>query len=331
MLEALARVAWAEAHNAECPNEQIPTEADLCGWTWKIPEEDKAKAADHVAAFLPPLDSYDYHDGDPRANRWQWIQVADPAGPTEPNRLVVALIDGNGVTGRVAFTASILDEKTGELVEAPLILSLEQMQTTWCKVHRDRLPPHPLAPLVRAWQARPKPADPFRPKNKASLPALQRKPKEPDQLQLIETPYLIGPPPGQQLALGWLLNTYRRAGGPDKRPGRGGQWDLHLMVGVLLYTDIADRDGQWHSFEIPTEELIQWLHPHPNGWTNRGRDWERLPAALYELNKLGWIEIEGVGLVQVVNASVIPLTPKDPYAQFIVRIPSAAAHGARID
>ena len=343
VLKAVARLQWAETHDGEeCPADQIPSEADLCGWTWKIPKEDKAKAADHVAAFLPPLDSYDYHDRDKAAYRWQWIQIADPAEPTEPPRLVVALINGNGVTGRVAFTASILDEKTGELVEAALILSLEQMQTTWCKVHRDRRPPHPLAPLVKAWQARPMPSDPFRPKNRASLPALNRRPKEAEQLNLIEAHQPVAQANGQQLLLdlpeltpaatgrSWLLDLFDRAGGQSMKQGRGAPWDMRLFVGAMLYTGIPDRDGQWHSFRLPTKEVIRWLHPR--GWPNRARDWEQFPAALFRINrKLGFVAIDGLGYVQIIGATVIPKTPDDPHVEFIVRIPRCAAHGARID
>ena len=105
---------------------------------------------------------------------------------------------------------------------------------------------------------------------------------------------------------------------------------MRLFVGALLHLPIAQRDGQWHTLSLPVEEVIRWLHP--DGWHNQGRDWQRLPDALFRMNReLGFVEIEGLGYVQVVGATIVPKKQTDPVVEFTARIPKTAAYGARLD
>ena len=206
-----------------------------------------------------------------------------------------------------------------------------ELDALWQELPPDQRPTtHPLAPIVDAWHARPTPAEPFRPKNRASLPALNRKPRKTEQLQLIEYRQPVAQANGQQLLLdlpeltpaaagrSWLLDLFDCAGGQSMRQGRGAPWEMRLFVGALIHTPIQERDGQWHSYRLPTADVISWLHPQ--GWPNRARDWEQFPAALFRMNKeLGFVALDGA-YVQIIGATAIPKTPDFPHVEFIDRI-----------
>ena len=49
------------------------------------------------------------------------------------------------------------------------------------------------------------------------------------------------------------------------------------------------------------------------------------------MQRLAYVPVPGIGSVAMLFPSVIPRSPEDPLVEFTIRIPSAAAHGARID
>ena len=183
---------------------------------------------------------------------------------------------------------------------------------------------------------------PFRPRRDASVPRLDRiadtearelpgfpnaagnAPTEPTQLDLPGLgPVISGCP-------SWLLWMYDRAGGDSLAQGRGAPWPMRLFVGALLHLPITDRDGEWRTIRIPTAEVISWLHPR--GWTNRRRDWDRFPGALDAMReRLAYVPVPGIGSVALMFPSVIPRATTDPFVEFTIRIPTAAARGASID
>ena len=110
--------------------------------------------------------------------------------------------------------------------------------------------------------------------------------------------------------------------------GRGAPASLRLFVGALLHLRVSDRDGEWRTLRFPVAEVERWLHP--GGWTNRRRDWQRLPAALADMRRVT-VPLAGVGEVTLVSPTVIPTDPSDPLVEFTVRLPAAAASGARLD
>lgn len=303
LLEADARLRWAETHNgAICPPERIPTEANLWDSIGKI-EEATARAAKLLTALFP-CDK----------GSWQWGKII-LSKPTDHEQCLAAV---NYLT----------------LEHHPLL----DVHSVWCKVGRDRRPAHPLTPLVEHWQAEPKPAAPFRPVSRASLPIFRRESQErrlldvrqptialPSKQMLFDLPELTPPD-----SVSWLVDLYDRGGGSAMRQGRGAPWHMHLFIGALCNLHKDNRDGEFHRLTFSTDEVVKWLHP--DGWNQRGRDWHRLPEALFRLNKeLGFVAIPGLGYVQVVGATVIPRTLDDPRVEFIVRIPKTAAEGARID
>ena len=199
---------------------------------------------------------------------------------------------------------------------------------------------HPAATIIRDWWSAPKPVEPYRPNPRAVLADFKATDPDRDRF-LLSARRPVPVPEGGQLVLdlpeltpkgcaSWLLDLFDRAGGQSMRQGRGAPWDMRLFVGAMLHLPIAQRDGQWHRLNLPVEEIIRWLHP--DGWINRARDWQRLPDALFRMNReLGFVEIEGLGYVQIVGATIIPKEPSDPVVEFTVRIPKTAAYGARLD
>ena len=188
--------------------------------------------------------------------------------------------------------------------------------------------------------------DAFRPVNRASLPRLHLvTTAEADTMpggaaflpglgtsdQSASVPQLTLP--GFEPAVGgcpsWLLWLYDQAGGESLSQGRGAPWALRLFVGVLLHVSVPDRDGSWRSLQFDTDEVTRWLHP--SGWSNRRRDWSRLPAALEAMRQIAYVPVPGIGSVAILFPSVIPRLPSDPLVEFTARIPLSAARGARID
>ena len=155
----------------------------------------------------------------------------------------------------------------------------------------------------------------------------------PTQLRL-PIPELID---GDDVRPSWLVQLYDSVGGPLNTQGPGAPWVLRLFVGALVHLNIKDRIGEWRALPFPTGEVERWLHPEePNKrwWSNRGRDWHRLPAALDYIHKeMGWIYIPGFGDIntEFLRLKVIPRQPDDPLVVFNVRVPSSAARGARLD
>ena len=198
---------------------------------------------------------------------------------------------------------------------------------------------HPAVALIRDWWSAPKPVEPYRPNPRAVLANWDATADKDRFLLSARQPVPV--PEGGQLVLdlpeltpkgcaSWLLDLFDRAGGQSMRQGRGAPWDLHVWLGAILHLGIAQRDGQWHCLNLPTEEVVKWLHP--DGWPNRARDWRRFPEALHRMNReLGFVYLEGVGSVQVVGATRIPEKPDEPIVELIVRIPKTAAHGPRVN
>ena len=184
----------------------------------------------------------------------------------------------------------------------------------------------------------PTPAEPFRPRNRASLPGLHQ--AGTDGLELPSFPSDNAPrqlqfdlPDFAATVTGcpsWLLWLYDQAGGAQiPQTGRVAPAPMRLFIGALLHLGIDDRDGDWHTVNLTTAEVISWLHP--GGWANRRRDWDRFPAALHSMRQLAYLPIDGIGYLALLFPSIIPRKPTDPAVQFTVRVPPTAARGARID
>ena len=305
VLAGLADAIWRRARNEACPQEMIPDEETLIAW-WEDCSE--------IALTEANRRLIDTLGGD---SRWEL---------------------GPGWPGFLAATSPVLQ---GPVYDGYLMIN--EVHVWWEQITEQKRPKHPLAPIVTAWQARSKPVKPFRPVQRASLPRLHRLSQEDGiRMRLIGGGPEQGPPadggpawlPGLEPAVrgcpSWLLWAYDRAGGPLMRQGRGAPWELRLLIGSLLHLAVDQRDGEWRTLRLETREVERWLHPH--GWSNRRRDWEKLPEALVRMReRLSWVPVRGVGLVAMAVPTVIPEQRDNPLIEFSVRVPSSAAHGARID
>ena len=178
------------------------------------------------------------------------------------------------------------------------------------------------------------PREPYRPVRRVSLPRLHRAgdavvlpsfspPKAPDP-----EPYLPGLDLEDTACPSWLLYLYDHAGGGSLAQGRGAPWDLRLFIAALCAVKVEDRNGVGVPLPFKLEDVGGWLHP--DGWTNRRRDWERLPAAL---NRLGSLRVPiGGMLVAPVHALAVPKAySADAAVVLMVTIPRAARAGVRLD
>ena len=182
------------------------------------------------------------------------------------------------------------------------------------------------------------PVEPFRPRSRASLPGLHRSANDGPELPSFpsdDAPHqlqfdLPGFEPTVTGCPSWLLWLYDRAGGAQiPQTGRVAPAPMRLFIGALLHLGIDDRDGEWHTVHLATDEVISWLHP--GGWANRRRDWDRFPAALHAMRQVAYLPVEGIGHMALLFPSIIPRKPTDPVVQFTIRVPPSAARGARID
>ena len=330
ILRHLARGLWAKEYNgAECPDNQIPTPADLAEWLPKCPATARAEADELVAALLGPGWCLATGDGT--------MAAARPLTEAERDTELAKAVFG------------------ADVHQAAVYNTLEQLHAAWCAIPDDAHPRHPLAPLVSAWQQRTTHREARTLVNRASLPRFAK--VNTADARLPDFPEGGPPPPadGQLLLPGfddtvrgcasWLLWLFDHAGGESLMSGRGAPWDLRLFVFALLHLDVADRDGEWHTIHLPTApehaarlyaatgkrllSVEDWLHP--KGWANKRRDWYRLPEALDRMRRLAYIPVPGIGRVAVLFPSVIPSNPSDPLIEWTIRIPRSAATGDRLN
>ena len=186
----------------------------------------------------------------------------------------------------------------------------------------------------------------FRPGRRGNLPALQRGhdarnlPSLPTLQAEDRAPHLPRFEPGASGCPSWLLGLFDRAGGLSLAQGRGAPWALRLFIGALLHVHVMQRTGRPVSLTFPVREVAAWLHP--GGWSNRRRDWCRLPKALAVLGTLR-VPIEVLATVNGEEREFRPVAlvscpdppPEwrggDARVTFDVRVPAEAAYGARLN
>ena len=213
---------------------------------------------------------------------------------------------------------------------------------------------HPVAPLIRRRLALAVPGTPFTIRDRASLPRVHKaggaKILLPGLFPMDKSPQRpsIDLPPisvGADHCPHWLLWLFDQAGGVSMRQGRGAPWALRLFIGALLHMPVADRDGRFHTYRLPlypdpewpdVPAVIEWLFPGNRRWRNKTRDWHKLPEALNTIkNRLSHVPVTGADgaqyLMSLLVPTVIPTSPDANLIEFMIRLPGAAAGGARLD
>ena len=297
--------------------------------------------------------------GGPEARKAAEAALRESIGPGADFDAVLAVMESHGAIERrprLVFAAGLRVDSRGLDV-----WDIEHVHQHWRAT--DDSPRHPLAPLVAAWLDRPHEVAPFHPTKRASLPGIHLI-EATDARELPGLPaHIVAPSPQLDLpgfepvvsgCPSWLLWAFDAAGGESLSQGRGAPWPLRLFVGAMLQLPIQARNGRWTPLRFPTFDMArdEWmasfpdLQPdafpdpvpgvaswlHPNGWTNRRRDWQQFPAALDAMReRLTYVPVAGFGDVAMMFPSVIPRDPSDPFVEFTIRIPGIAARGARLD
>lgn len=317
---------------------------------------DRLLKATDGAAILAALHGYLRFPGDPpsEADLAEALPHLDaPLAPAnERLRAVMGREDWHWIATTRDNATALAAIRVPPAPAAFEIIDLPAVHEAWRDLPPGERPKHPAAPLVEAWQSRPRAVEPFRPAMRASLPRFHF--LDGDAARLPGFAASNAPPPPDQLALpgfepplvdcpSWLLWLYDRAGGESLAQGRGAAWDLHLFVSAFLHLPVAARTGDWRKLTFPVTEAVarDWPDPaapsieswlHPDGWANYRRDWRRLPEALHRMaSNLAYVPIPGVGSVAMVFPSAIPETREHRFVEFTLRVPRAAAAGASVD
>ena len=120
----IARKLWSKEHPGQpCPSDQIPSPGDLAAWLIDWPESGGPESVRRLAAILPP--------GNPNLE-WQWE---------------------GGTNGRLA--ARMVSTEGGQRLRLTSIPAAV-VHYVWLAVPEFKRPKHPLPPLVKAWQERPR-------------------------------------------------------------------------------------------------------------------------------------------------------------------------------
>lgn len=338
-MDSLARFLWFEAHGGEeCPPDYIPAEADLVAWLG-TDGPDPTNAAELLAAVLPT----------PEGAAWSWDAVAigfenaDPA----PLRLMAARVAPEGL----AFTP------------------MERVHAAWLAC--EPRPRHPLAPVLEAWQERPKDVEPDA-KDRAIAPGplfawanahgrgpvILKHPRHDNELPfrpgLVEpdTPELPLPgmeTPATQIVPAPAIVLADAAGFGGMVPGRGARLDKRLLTLALLSIPREERrPGGRYTLRIPLRRsdpkrpalIDDWLWPAPaETGTGMGKrsEWKPAKHGRRLLRAINAVSLAGVRLPKggewrpVVARYVPNMYDLDGEVIFEIALPDEADHGPMID
>ena len=212
ILDALARSVWHNAHDgADCPDNCIPSDADLIAWQPNCPETAQAEAREAVAAMrligpdakwirdllssplapdapdMPPVEDWRWQAMG--SYEWKAMEAAlrERVGADVDADAVLATLELHGAIvrrPRLVFAAGLgVDPRTDEHVHGVAVWEAPEVHRLWTELPKHDQRRHPLAPLVAAWLDKPTPRDPFDLRSRASLPRLHRiEPGEAPQL-----------------------------------------------------------------------------------------------------------------------------------------------------
>lgn len=157
LLEKIARWLWAKTHpddeREDCPPDQIPTKAELAAFLGEATEDAHIEASAYLDALLSPAEG----------QGWHWSVTRSKQDPD------LALITAICLTERGELVlAPSYDDEGQPAALGPAVLTLDAVHAVWeaqpSKWEDDDLPaekraqpvrpPHPLVPMICAWQDR---------------------------------------------------------------------------------------------------------------------------------------------------------------------------------
>lgn len=308
VLRAEARIVWARATSgAPCPDQHVPDEPTLALWHMTLDEQAAQDINTQTTALLRALDQ----------------KIAKASIVTQTRHIVVHL---KSQTKRKAETLRPLE-----------------VHRKWLSEQIHYTPqgpgPHPLAPLINAWQHRVRPVqaelrpDRIFPSRLALVRATDRRsstlfsarPLEHEQRNQLP---LKGMEPERSFAA-LPLALYEAGGGPTNT-SQSAALPFRLWIESILALPYGQRQpGQPVLIEISLSELIKRLYPGMPGQTSRRKprttEWRpRLEAAVEVLDTM-WLDYPGRRR-RVVIVSQIPETVEHD-VRIVVDLPDGAKDG----
>ena len=208
----------------------------------------------------------------------------------------------------------------------------------------------PLAPLVNAWQQRPRPVEPNRRLTDRVIPARLAMAETSTNPRLLFSPAAHAEygPDGKQLVMPGFANAdtpspalplalYDLGAGPTISPGRGAPLALRLFVESVLSVPMQERErGQPVAMSVALRELLQWLYPTRT--PSPAEYWPRLMGAIEALDSwdaripLYDPQTKRNELRRVVSVGGIPRGPGalDESVRIIVDLPPGSGNGPQV-
>ena len=353
ILSALATKEW---RRGECyADPEIPTERDLARWMPNCPPDTIRTANQQLAALVG-----NSHAQWGQCEAGMVLPMCGPSGDPPQDMALVVLIPATATVDTVpfAFHAPEVIETEVRFEEdrqppidrtATVILghAVEAVHCMW------KAGPHPLAPLVAAWQIRSREVesngrpDPIFPapmimvrRDDARAGGIFARAARVAQLG-DETQYLPGfqPAPGEgPLGPALPLAIYDLGGKPEVAK-RGAPLPLRIFVEVVISVPQHERDPN-RVVLLPPERVRDWLlrlYPRGPKHYRPSRDWPRIKDAVDALNswdaRIPWEKGDGSGaLRQVVIPADVPRSGRaNDWIRFGVHLPPGSERGALVD
>ena len=208
----------------------------------------------------------------------------------------------------------------------------------------------PLAPLVNAWQQRPRPVEPNRRTTDRVIPARLAMANTSNNPRLLFSPaaHTEYGPDGNQLVMPGFSNAdtpspalplalYDLGAGPTISPGRGAPLALRMFVESVLSVPMQERErGQPVAMSVSLREFLKWLYPTRT--PSPAEYWPRLMAAVEALDSwdarvpLYDPQTKRSELRRVVSVGGIPRGPGalDESVRIIVDLPPGSGNGPQV-
>lgn len=208
----------------------------------------------------------------------------------------------------------------------------------------------PLAPLVNAWQQRPRPVEPNRRLTDRVIPARLAMANTSANQRLLFSPAAHAEygPDGKQLVMPGFSNAdtpspalplalYDLGAGPTISPGRGAPLALRMFVESVLSVPMQERErGQPVAMSVSLRDFLKWLYPTRT--PSPAEYWPRLMAAVEALDSwdarvpLYDPQTKRSELRRVVSVGGIPRGPGalDESVRIIVDLPPGSGNGPQV-
>ena len=277
----------------------------------------------------------------------EWFETGD-CPPEALTELCVRMTDllGERVQPPLRFFGAIINCE-------PHFFSIGDLHDKFVKaVDAGENPLWPLAPLVAAWQHRPRPVEPSTRTTKRVTPALlamSNAPARQNGNMLFSPPaHATDGPDGDQMVMPGFgrpdtaspalpLALYDLGAGPATSPGRGAPLALRMFVESVLSVPMEERErGRPVAMSVSLRDFLAWLYP--SRIPSPAEYWPRLMAAIEALDSrearipLYDPQTKRSELRRVVSVSGIPRGPGalDESVRIIVDLPPGSGKGPQV-